>query len=107
MTDEQREERAREHVEEAIKLLAHDTSTLDPMMREMVQASLDDPDVDLGMVDSYFVQLAISRLALALAHRFDTPPFLVLGGIAGTMMEAQIEMERTHEIMSQFGISLN
>ena len=97
------EEKAREQVEEAIRLLGHDMSLIDPILRQ----DLMDNEHDHENVDNFFIQVAIARLACALSIRTGAPPFIVMGEIAGTMMHAHMETERLHEIMNYTGQNLN
>jgi hypothetical protein len=97
------EEAARQSIEEAIKLLGHDASLVHPALRDEIESR----EIDETDLDSFFIQAAISRLAIALAQREHKPPFIVLGEIAGAMMTAQKEAEETAEFIRIAGISLN
>jgi hypothetical protein len=88
------EDKAREHVEHAIRLLGHDMSLIAPMVRKDLEEGTDS-DAD---VDNFFINAAMARLAMAVAMRTHQPPFIVMGEIAGAMMESQMVTEAMHEM---------
>jgi hypothetical protein len=97
------EQQALAQIEEGMKLLRHDVSALHPVLREQIEQD----DANEEELSNFFLQAAIARLACALALRSHKPPFIVLGEIAGSMMEAQAETEEIQNFINMTGLSPN